>query len=107
MPKEAKWWYACMYFIFRKITIYLVICPHSNRVFSTLDKDQLEKTRRHHCKERLKISKIAKFESETSWASDDIAPESCKNLQTFIYGGVGASLCPPPRHTNVCKISRL
>ena len=28
--------------------------------------DQLEKTRRHHCKDSLKISKTAKFESETS-----------------------------------------
>ena len=28
--------------------------------------DQLEKTRRHHRKDSLKISKTAKFESETS-----------------------------------------
>ena len=31
---------------------------------------------RHHWKERLKISKIAKFESDTSQASEDIANQS-------------------------------
>jgi len=38
----------------------------SNTVFSTLQMDQLGKIRRHHWKERLKISKIAQFESDTS-----------------------------------------
>ena len=35
-------------------------------VFSTFQMDQLGEIRRHHWKERLKISKIAKFESYTS-----------------------------------------
>ena len=46
--------------------------------------DQFGKIRRHHWKERLKISKIAKFESDRSLASEDIvAPQSCENLQTL------------------------
>ena len=35
--------------------------------------DQFGKIRRHHWKERLKISKIAKFESDTSLSSEGIA----------------------------------
>ena len=56
--------------------------------------DQLGKIRRQHWKERLKLSKTAKFESDTSLASKDIAQQSCENLQTFVWWG--ASLCPPP-----------
>ena len=41
--------------------------------------------------ERLKISIITTFENDTSKADEDIAPKSSKNL----YGGRGASLCPP------------
>ena len=67
----------------------------------TFDMDQLGKIRRHHWNERLKISKIAKSESETSYASKDIAQQS---LRTFVCmvgwwsrgGGRGASLFPPP-----------
>ena len=40
-------------------------------VFSTFYVDQLEKIRRYHWNERLKISKIAKFESDTSLANED------------------------------------
>ena len=57
----------------------------TSTVFSTFDMDKLEKIRRHHWKERLKISKITKF-------------ESFEDLQ--VGGGF-------VRHTNVCKISRL
>ena len=35
--------------------------------------DQFGKIRRHHWKERLKISNIAKFESDTSLSSEGIA----------------------------------
>ena len=35
--------------------------------------DQFGKIRRHHWKERLKISRIGKFESDTSLASEGIA----------------------------------
>ena len=41
--------------------------------------DQLGKIRRHHWKERLDISNNAKFESDTSQASEDIASQSCHN----------------------------
>ena len=37
--------------------------------------------------ERLKMSKISKFESDTSHVSDDIAPQSCKNF-TFKLGNL-------------------
>ena len=36
-------------------------------VFSTFDMDQLRKILRHHWKERIKISKLAKFESDTKF----------------------------------------
>ena len=38
----------------------------SSEVFSTLVIDQLGKIQRNHCKENLKITKIAKFESDMS-----------------------------------------
>ena len=63
-------------------------------VFSTFDMDKLEKIRRHHWKERLKINKIAKFESDTSLASEDIALQSREILQTFLWWG--AQTCNPP-----------
>ena len=43
--------------------------------------DQSGKIRRHHEKERLNISKIPNFESDTSLASKDIALQSPKILQ--------------------------
>ena len=63
-------------------------------VFSTFDMDQLGQIRRHHWKERLKISKTAIFESDSSQANEDIAPKSRENLQTLVWWGT--SLCPPP-----------
>ena len=92
-----------------------VLCFHlmdPSTVFQTFDMDQVKKIRQHHWKERYNISKLAKFESDTSSASEDMAPQSCANLQTFIRGGgggggggggVGESLCL--HHTNCCKIS--
>ena len=77
--------------------LFFVTVIDPSTVFSTLDMDQLEKTRRHHCKERLKISKTAKFESDTSLASKDIAQQSCQNLQTFVWWG-GGQVSPPPPH---------
>ena len=58
-------------------------------VFSTFYLDKLEEIRRHHCKERLKINKIAKFKSDTSLASEGIALQSCENLETFVWWGGG------------------
>ena len=83
--------------------LFFVTVIDSSTVFSTLDMDQLEKTRRHHCKERLKISKTAKIESDTSLASKDIAQQSCENLQTFVWWG-GGQVCAPSK---VCKMLRL
>ena len=57
--------------------------------------DKLGETRRHHWKERLKISNIAKFESDLFKTNEDIAPESRKILRTFFL--------PGPLHTNFCK----
>ena len=55
------------------------------------------KIRPHHWKERLKISEIAKFESDTSLASEDIAPQSCKIYRRRLYGGGGGGqFCAPP-----------
>ena len=44
-------------------------------------------------KEQLKISKIARFESDASLVGEDIAPQSCENLQTFVWWG---QICAPP-----------
>ena len=55
----------------------------------------LGKIRRHHCKERLKIITIAKFESNLLKAYGDRAPRSCEIFQTFCRDGHwcwGASL---------------
>ena len=73
--------------------------------------DQLQKICWHHWKDCHKISKIAKFESDTSYVSDNIAPQSCKNLQTFVWwggggGGAGVQVCAL-YHTKVCKILQL
>ena len=49
--------------------------------------DKLKKIRWHHWKERLKTSKIAKFEIDTSLASENIAPESWENSDVCKVGG--------------------
>ena len=48
--------------------------------------DQSGKICLHHWKEPL-ISKLATFESYTSYESEDIAAQSCENLQTFVWWG--------------------
>ena len=68
-------------------------------VFSTFHIDKLGEIRRHHWKERLvDISETAKFESDASYASEDIAPQSCENLQTFVWWWwwEGAQTSPSP-----------
>ena len=45
----------------------------------------LGKIRRHHCKERLKISTIAKFESNLLKANGDRAPE-LRNFSDVLSG---------------------
>ena len=56
--------------------------------------DQSRKVFRHHWKELLKISKTAKFVSDTS---KDSASQCSENLQAFVWWGEGggASLYPP------------
>ena len=61
------------------------------RFFPTFGKDQLGKILRHHWKRLLYISKLAKFESDRSKASEDL--QSCKNLQTTVPGG--GQVCNP------------
>ena len=48
--------------------------------------DKLGKIRRHHWKERLKISKSTKFESDLLKTNDDISPQSREILQMFDGG---------------------
>ena len=52
----------------------------------------------HHWKQRLKISKIAKFESDLSKTDEEIAPQSRKILRTFVWWGPGTNVnnLPPP-----------
>ena len=60
--------------------------------------DMLGKISRHHWKEHLKINETATFESDES---EDIAQQSCENLQTFVWWeGVG-QFVPPTTQTSV------
>ena len=45
----------------------------------------MDKIRRHHWKENLKIGKIAKFESDLLKTNEDTAPQSREILQTFVW----------------------
>ena len=56
--------------------------------FSTFDMDK------YHWKERFKISKIAKFESDLLKTNEDIASQSREILQTFVRWG--SQTCPLP-----------
>ena len=61
--------------------------------------DKLGKIRRDHWKEHLNISKIVKFESDTFYASKNIALQSCENLQTFVWWGASLSFSLMPRYS--------
>ena len=80
-----------------KNSFFLVFC------FLTFGMDRLGKIPRHQWKERLKISKLAKIESDSSSASKDIAPQSCENLQTSVLweGEGGWQVCAPTIQTSV------
>ena len=70
-------------------------------VFSTSDMDQLRKILAHHWKERLKISKIAKFETDLLKTNEDIAPRQNREILQI-------DVCITcPHHTNVCKLKQL
>ena len=53
----------------------------------------------YHWKERLKISKIAKLESDLLKTNIDTAPQSRESLQTLVWRG--AQTCPPPSVSNI------
>ena len=56
--------------------------------------DKLRNIRRYHWNERLKFTKIAKFKSNLLKTNEDIAPQRCQILQTFVWWGVGTHLPP-------------
>ena len=68
----------------------MIVVLESDRVdpfglFSTFDNDQLANIHRHYCREvRFKISKLAKYESDMSKASENMALQSREILQTFV-----------------------
>ena len=69
-------------------------------VFSVFHMDQFAKIRGHHLKERLKISKTAKFKSYASSANEDIATgeakcRKCTNVCIGRGGGGGWNVCAP------------
>ena len=70
-------------------------------IFQLFDMEKLGKVRRHHRKERLKISKIAKFECDLLKTSEDIASQTGEILQTFVWWG--AQTCPCPQKLKSCK----
>ena len=65
--------------------------------------DKFGKICQHHWKERLKINKIAKFESDLLKNSEEIAPLIHEISQTFVWGGGGSKLAL--QHTNNGKFS--
>ena len=54
-------------------------------------------------KKCLEINKTAKFEIDLLKVNEETAPQSLKNLQTFVWWGHKLT----PRHTNICKFSEL
>ena len=57
---------------------------------------QVREIRRHHWKERLEISEIAKFESDLLKTNKDITPHIHDILQTFYRHKVeGTNFLPP------------
>ena len=52
---------------------------------STFNMDKLAKILYHHYKKRLKISKIAQFESNLLKPNEDTAPQRGKILHTFVW----------------------
>ena len=65
-------------------------------VFFQLLTWQVGKIRRHHWKELLKISKIAKFECDLLKTNEDSAPQSREILQMFVWWGGGLATNLPP-----------
>ena len=63
--------------------------------------DKLRKIRRHHWKELLKISKIAKFECDLLKTNEDSAPQSREILPTFVWWGGRHKLAPTPPYKHL------
>ena len=61
--------------------------------------DKFGKICRHHIKERLKINKISKFESDLLKAYKDTAPQNSRNFTDVCM--VGATNLPPIIQTSV------
>ena len=78
-------------------------------VFSTFDMDKLVKIQGHHWKKHLKISELAKFESDNYVLGERRynAAKLGKFTYVCILGSNFALLPPLPQHTNVCKLSQL
>ena len=56
-------------------------------VLSTFDWDQFAKIRQHSWKGRLKVSNDAKFERDLLITHKDMAPQSRRILQRFVWWG--------------------
>ena len=78
-------------------------------VFSTFDMDKLVKIQGHHWKKHLKISELAKFESDNYVLGERRynAAKLGKFTYVCILGSNFALLPRLPQHTNVCKLSQL
>ena len=63
--------------------------------------DKFGKIRRHHRKERLKIGKIAKFESDLLKAYKDTAPQNSRNFTDVCMVGEGDTNLSPTIQTSV------
>lgn len=61
-------------------------------VFSNFDMDQLGKIRRHHWRERIKISKLAKFESDTLKSEQSYSSAKLRDLIEVCMNGTSAKL---------------
>ena len=87
------------------VAAYMLLFNRPFYGFLTFDMDKLVIIRRHHWKERLKISKAAKFES------DLLKPVSNEDITPRRLYGEDAPPPPPtpplPHDTNVCKSSKL
>ena len=60
---------------------------HRRSLTAMIYMDKFGKILRHYLKERHKISKLAKFEGDASWAWEDMVPQICEHLQAFVNGG--------------------
>ena len=78
-----------------KVYLIWIFRIDPSMVFSIFNMDQLGKIRRHQRLEHLKISRIAKFESDTSYYNERRYTSAKLRKFTKLFGG-GASLCPTP-----------